>query len=50
MKHITIILAALALLSACSNEKADLKSPCVGGAGSPCEHRPVNDWWMKGQG
>ena len=23
-----------------------LKSPCVGINGSPCEHIPVNNWWL----
>ncbi len=36
----TILLAAL---SACSNPHEDLKSPCVGSEGSPCDRRPVNN-------
>ena len=32
----------LAVLSACSNPQPDLKSPCVGAEGSPCDRRPVN--------
>ncbi|MBV8940089.1 MAG: hypothetical protein JO089_09675 [Alphaproteobacteria bacterium] len=38
-----------ALLCACTSAAPpDLKSPCTGIAGSPCERRPVNDWWMQG--
>lgn len=37
----------LALLAACSTPYADIKSPCVGAAGSPCDRRPVNDWWIQ---
>lgn len=37
----------LALLSACDTPYADMKSPCVGAEGSPCERHPVNDWWLK---
>lgn len=33
---------ALLLLAACSNKQEDLKSPCVGAEGSPCDRRPVN--------
>lgn len=41
---IPVLLSAVALLSACSNEKMEvLKSPCVGLEGSPCgPKRPVN--------
>jgi hypothetical protein len=44
----TIILCAfLAVLASCSNQTPDLKSPCVGAEGSPCDRQPVNDWWMR---
>jgi hypothetical protein len=43
MKNIILIVAVLASLSACSRPKPDLKSPCVGAEGSPCERRPVNN-------
>lgn len=39
------LLAAMVVvsaLSACSNPHPDLKSPCVGSEGSPCDRRPVN--------
>ncbi len=36
----------LALLASCSAPYSDLKSPCVGAQGSPCERRPINDWWL----
>jgi hypothetical protein len=49
MIRATLIMATLLLASACSNPQTDLLSPCVGAEGSPCERRPVNDWWMKGQ-
>ncbi|MEQ1705792.1 MAG: hypothetical protein ABL867_07475 [Rickettsiales bacterium] len=40
-----ILLAAIVLigLSSCSHPRPDLKSPCVGAEGSPCERRPVNN-------
>lgn len=34
-----LVLVALALLGGCATD--NLKSPCVGAAGSPCERRPV---------
>ena len=42
MKHILLI-AMLGMLAACSNPVEDLKSPCVGKDGSPCDRRaPAN--------
>lgn len=38
----------LTLLSSCSTTLTDLKSPCVGAEGSPCDRRPVNDGWEQG--
>ncbi len=39
------ILVLPAMLSACSSEPPELKSPCVGVEGSPCgEKRPANPW------
>jgi hypothetical protein len=38
----------LVMLTACSNKTPDLKSPCVGAEDSPCDRRPVNDWWQRG--
>ncbi len=33
----------LMVLSACTNPQVDLKSPCVGAEGSPCDRRaPAN--------
>lgn len=39
-------ICALALLLACgcTNATPDLKSPCVGAEGSPCDRRPANTW------
>jgi hypothetical protein len=34
-----LVFAALTGLSACSSEREELKSPCVGIDGSPCEKR-----------
>lgn len=45
MKKILALAVILSALSACSNRQEDLKSPCVGAEGSPCDRRPVNDWW-----
>ena len=42
MKKLTVMTLLAVLLSACSNEVVDLKSPCVGAEGSPCDRRPVN--------
>lgn len=42
MTRTVLITMALLLLPACSNKQPDLKSPCVGAEGSPCERRPVN--------
>lgn len=42
MKRLVLIGALLCTLSACSNRIDDLKSPCVGAEGSPCDRRPVN--------
>lgn len=39
----------LGLLVACNFPRTDLTSPCAGADGSPCEHRPVNDWWLNPQ-
>ena len=39
MKIILTLFAATMLLAACSNPVVDLKSPCVGAEGSPCERR-----------
>jgi hypothetical protein len=34
-------------LAACSGEREDMKSPCVGNEDSPCgPRRAVNDWWL----
>lgn len=44
-----LLTAAVLLATGCSNKIKDLTSPCVGAQGSPCERRPVNDWWLKGQ-
>lgn len=47
MKRIVIALCLIALVTGCQSKKReDLKSPCVGAAGSPCEKRNVNDWWL----
>lgn len=46
MKYFMATLSLL-LLSACTSEVPELKSPCVGAKGSPCDDRfPVNDQWM----
>lgn len=46
--RILTIALAFAVLSGCSNQQTDLKSPCVGAEDSPCDRRPVNDWWING--
>ncbi len=49
MKKLWVILACAVLFgaSACSNKTPDLKSPCAGAEGSPCDRRPVNDKWLQ---
>jgi hypothetical protein len=49
MKLRKLICAFLLLgaLQACTFPRSDLTSPCVGASGSPCDRRPVNDWWLK---
>lgn len=46
MSRVVLATTLLLLLAACSNEVQDLKSPCVGAEGSPCDRKPVNDWWL----
>lgn len=46
MTRIILAVIAMQLLAACSNPVQDLKSPCVGAEKSPCDRRPVNDWWQ----
>jgi hypothetical protein len=46
---VMVLLLATAILPACQGgDRDDLKSPCVGTSGSPCDHlkRNVNDWWL----
>lgn len=47
MKNIILTAVTLVLLAACSNKVEDLKSPCVGAEGSPCDRRPVNEDWQR---
>ncbi|MDX1974996.1 MAG: hypothetical protein SFT92_04905 [Rickettsiales bacterium] len=42
MKKLMFAVVTAVLLSSCSNPMPDLKSPCVGAEGSPCDRRPVN--------
>jgi len=38
-----ITISLLLLLSSCAGEPEELKSPCVGAEGSPCDNRsPIN--------
>ena len=41
------LLVLLSIFSGCSAPYSELKSPCAGAAGSPCERRPVNDKWLQ---
>lgn len=43
MTRVVLASVLLALLCSCSNAILDLKSPCVGSEGSPCDRRPAND-------
>ena len=44
--RILIIALALTAVAGCSKKRDDLRSPCVGAEGSPCEKRPVNVNWQ----
>ena len=46
LRHV-IAITLLGLLAGCSLPHSDMKSPCVGAQGSPCDPHPVNDWWLK---
>jgi hypothetical protein len=43
VKKILLCAVILSVVSSCSATREDLKSPCVGGDGSPCDRRPVNN-------
>ncbi len=38
-----LVAVIVSALSACTNPHPDLKSPCVGAEGSPCDRRPVSN-------
>jgi len=42
LAKLLIILAITGFLGGCSSKPRDVKSPCVGIEGSPCERRPAN--------
>ncbi|MEI6730901.1 MAG: hypothetical protein WCL30_06530 [Pseudomonadota bacterium] len=50
MKKTLLLIITLGLLASCSFPHSDLKSPCVGASGSPCDRRPVNNWWLHQEG
>ncbi|MCC7259894.1 MAG: DUF2706 domain-containing protein [Alphaproteobacteria bacterium] len=43
MKPVLCAVMALFVLSACTSKPHEVKSPCVGGDGSPCVKRPANN-------
>ena len=43
MPKLLLAVIFLVTLSACTRPQPDLKSPCVGAEGSPCERRAVNN-------
>lgn len=48
MKKAMLVMVALVALQGCEHKPAELKSPCVGAEGSPCDVRtPINDHWTK---
>ncbi len=42
MKKIMLALVVMVMVQGCTKEMPELKSPCVGSEGSPCDTRPVN--------
>ncbi len=47
MKNAVLILFLVVILSfvqACTTKPRELKSPCVGSEGSPCDKRPANPY------
>lgn len=42
VSKIILVFAIISALSSCSRPMPDMKSPCVGAEGSPCDRRPVN--------
>lgn len=41
-----LFVVVIGMLSACSNPIEDLKSPCVGIEGAPCERRAPDSQWL----
>jgi hypothetical protein len=49
MLYLSLLLISTIGLQACEGgDREDLKSPCVGAEGSPCDNlkRSVNGWWL----
>lgn len=46
MLRLFILVLGLSMLTACTEKREELRSPCVGADDSPCgERRNVNAWW-----
>ncbi len=43
MKALVLVCALPLLLAACEQKHEDLKSPCVGAQGSPCDRRAPSE-------
>lgn len=46
MKKILAVVVVALVMQACASKTPELKSPCVGAEGSPCDKRSVNAWWL----
>jgi hypothetical protein len=47
LKWMLCLITLVLPITACSGEREDMKSPCVGTEDSPCgPRRAVNDWWL----
>lgn len=46
MRNIVFLTIACLFIVGCSSKTREVKSPCAGAEGSPCERRPVNDTWL----
>lgn len=46
MFRLCAVFLACIVIAGCSSTPREVKSPCAGAAGSPCERRPANEGWV----